>query len=162
IKPANLMIARSPGSPGEEDNRPVAPRSDLATALLLAPGAVVKILDMGLARVEHSLDGPDSLTTLTRAGTFMGTPDYMAPEQWEDARQIDGRAELYSLGCTFYFLLTGRVPFPGGTLIQKLDKHRSMPPVPVDRLRPELPRQIAGVVHKLLAKRPSERFQTPA
>src|SRR5262249_48742896 len=87
---------------------------------------------------------------------------YMAPEQWEDAHTIDIRADLYSLGCTFYLLLSGQVPFPGGTLIQKLDRHRSQAPVPVERLRPEVPSVVAPGVARLMAKRPADRFQSPA
>jgi serine/threonine protein kinase len=84
----------------------------------------VKILDMGLARVTSAGEQHESWSTLTVAGTFMGTPDFMAPEQWENPHTTDIRADVYSLGCTLYYCLAGRVPFPGGTLIQKLDKHR--------------------------------------
>jgi serine/threonine protein kinase len=158
IKPANLMVTR-PSRAGEE---PTPSRSGLSAALLLAPGAVVKVLDMGLARVHQVSEYDDSLTTLTRAGTFMGTPDYMAPEQWEDAHSADIRADLYSLGCTLYFLLTAEVPFPGGTLVQKLDRHRKETPVPVERLRPDVPPGLAAVVRRLLAKDPAERYRSPA
>jgi WD40 repeat protein len=159
IKPANLMVTRPP-RPGEE---PAADRrSSLSPALLLAPGGVVKILDMGLARVHQLSEYDDSFTTLTRAGTFMGTPDYTAPEQWEDAHTADIRADLYSLGCTLYFLLTGEVPFPGGTLVQKLDRHRSKQPTPIERLRPDVPPGLAAVMARLMAKDPAERYRTPA
>jgi WD40 repeat protein/serine/threonine protein kinase len=156
IKPANLMVTA-----GEE---PVTDTSKnaLFDCYLAAPGAVVKVLDMGLARVTSSGEQPESWSTLTVAGTFMGTPDFMAPEQWENPHTTDIRADLYGLGCSLYFFLTGQVPFPGGTLIQKLDKHRSLAPVPAEGLRPELPPQLAAVLHRLMAKRPAERFQTPA
>jgi WD40 repeat protein/tRNA A-37 threonylcarbamoyl transferase component Bud32 len=151
IKPSNLMVA--PATPGQTDPSP---------ATLLSARAVVKILDLGLARIQPSAELAESVTTLTRAGTLMGTPDFMAPEQWEDAHASDIRADLYSLGCTLYYLLTGQVPFPGGTLIQKLDRHRSQPAVPVERLRIDVSPLLAQVVARLLAKRPSERYQTPA
>ena len=69
----------------------------------------------------------------------MGTPDYIAPEQAMDSHDVDIRADLYSLGCTLYFLLTGKVPFPGGEAMQKLLQHRLDEPVPVEQLRPDVP-----------------------
>jgi tRNA A-37 threonylcarbamoyl transferase component Bud32 len=148
IKPANLMVTGSdPGRPGALGYR----------------GAVVKVLDMGVARL-HALSGTQEelLSTLTQDGAMLGTPDYIAPEQLENAHEADIRADLYSLGCTFHYLLTGQVPFPGGTLIQKLDKQRWAPPPPVDQLRPEVPPGVAAVVRKLMAKKPEDRYQTPA
>ena len=110
-------------------------------------GALVKLLDMGVARLYQSGDFHDeSLSTLTRDGSVIGTPDYVAPEQLEDPHKADIRADLYSLGCTFYFLLSGQVPFPGGTLIQKLDKQRWGTPVSADQLRPEVPSAVAMVL----------------
>ncbi len=151
IKPSNLMI--------------VAPNSGTpqpGQRLALPPRPLVKILDMGVARLYQLRDlGEDSLTTLTRDGAVLGTPDYIAPEQLEDPHKADIRADLYSLGCTFYFLLSGRVPFPGGTLIQKLDRQRWETPPSVDQLRPEVPAAVASVVRKLMAKHPDDRFRTP-
>ena len=92
----------------------------------------------------------------------MGTPDYIAPEQARDSHTADIRADLYSLGCTLYFLLTGRAPFPGGSLTEKLLKHQMDEPRPVEELRPETPPAVAAVVRKLMAKRPGDRYQTPA
>jgi formylglycine-generating enzyme required for sulfatase activity/tRNA A-37 threonylcarbamoyl transferase component Bud32 len=126
--------------------------------LLLTREGVVKILDMGLARFSTS---EESLSTLTQEGTVMGTLDYMAPEQAMDSHHVDTRADLYSLGCTFHFLLCGSVPFPGGTAMEKLWKHREQPPRPVEELRPETPRALAAVIRRLLAKRPEDRYQTP-
>ena len=74
----------------------------------------------------------ESLSTLTQGGSVIGTADYIAPEQLEDPHGADIRADLYSLGCTFYFLLTGQVPFPGGSLISKLDKQRWHDPTPLE------------------------------
>jgi serine/threonine-protein kinase len=129
--------------------------------LLTAKGDVVKILDMGLARVQQPA-GEESGTTLTHEGAVMGTPDYIAPEQARSARGVDIRADLYSLGCTLYFLLTGRVPFPGGTLAQKLLSHQLDEPRPVEELRPETPPAVTAVLRQLMAKRPEDRYQTPA
>jgi serine/threonine protein kinase len=151
IKPANLMITAPAVRPGQTGG-----------VSWPAPAAQVKILDMGVARLyQLSQHGEESLTTLTQDGAVLGTPDYVAPEQLEDAHRADIRADLYSLGCTFYFLLTGQVPFPGGTLIQKLDKQRWQTPVSVDQVRPDVPPAVAAVVRKLLAKRAADRYQTP-
>jgi tRNA A-37 threonylcarbamoyl transferase component Bud32 len=142
IKPSNVM-AVMPGS-------------------RLPPRPLVKLLDMGVARIYQARDFLDeSITTLTRDGSVIGTPDYVAPEQLENPHGADIRADLYSLGCTFYFLLSGRVPFPGGTLIQKLDRQRWEHPPSVDQLRTEVPAAVAAVVRRLMAKHPDDRYRTP-
>src|SRR5262249_38279790 len=92
----------------------------------------------------------------------LGTPDYGAPEQARQAHTVDIRADLYSLGCTWYFLLTGEPPFPGGTSAEKLIKHQLDEPQPIEQLRRDVPPGVAGVIRRLLAKRPEDRFQTPA
>ena len=129
--------------------------------LLLTTGDVVKILDMGLARLNRASDD-DASGTMTREGAVMGTLDYISPEQAMDSHEVDIRADLYSLGCTLYFLLTGKPPFPGGEALQKLLKHRLHEPVPVEQLRPDTPPGVAAVVRRLMAKRPEDRYQTPA
>jgi WD40 repeat protein/tRNA A-37 threonylcarbamoyl transferase component Bud32 len=127
--------------------------------LMLTPDGVVKILDFGLARfVSES----GSEAALTQSGTLMGTADYIAPEQTLDARQADIRADIYSLGCTLYFLLTGQPPFPGGSLGQKLLRHQQAEPITVQQLRAGVPGELARVLGKMLAKRPQDRYQTPA
>ncbi|HEV3258850.1 MAG TPA: serine/threonine-protein kinase [Gemmataceae bacterium] len=128
--------------------------------LLLSRGAVVKILDMGLALL-HQGDSDDSSTSMTATGCVIGTADYIAPEQARDSHTADIRADLYSLGCSLYHLLTGRVPFPRGTVTEKLLQHNMDEPQPVEQLRPEVPLPVAAVVRKLMAKRPEDRYQTP-
>jgi serine/threonine-protein kinase len=124
---------------------------------------VIKVLDMGLARVERPGDGDHSVSsTLAQEGTMMGTPDYIAPEQALDPHQVDIRADVYSLGCTLYYLLTGRPPFVGGTLTQKLLWHQQAEPQAVEDRRAGVPAGLAGVLRKMLAKRPEERYQTSA
>src|SRR5262249_27330302 len=147
VKPSNLLIARP------ETTR----RGDAQRRGGFSHG-LVKILDMGLARMETLLE---SKASLTREGAMMGTPDYVAPEQARDASSADIRADLYSLGGTFYFLLTGRVPFPEGTMIEKLLKHQQEEPTPIEELRPETPAEVVAVIRKLMAKLPKERYQTP-
>src|SRR5262249_19628254 len=120
-----------------------------------------KILDMGLARLGLP-DEQKAADQLTHDHVVLGTPDYMAPEQGQDSHTVDIRADIYSLGCTLYQLLTGRVPFPGGTLLQKLDKHRGQEPEPVERQRSEVGPELAAVLRRMMAKRPEDRFQTPA
>jgi WD40 repeat protein/tRNA A-37 threonylcarbamoyl transferase component Bud32 len=139
IKPGNLFLAfRADGSP------------------------LIKVLDMGLARLSSALEAGSDTDMLTAEGAVMGTPDYIAPEQAINSRTVDIRADIYSLGCTLYFLLTGRPPFPGGSLAEKLLKHQQSQPRPVEQLRPEVPAALAGVLRKLMAKRSADRYQTPA
>jgi hypothetical protein len=120
--------------------------------------AVVKILDFGLAKAtqEGPIDGG-----LTREGQMLGTPDYIAPEQSLNAQKADIRADIYSLGCTFYCLLTGRPPFTGKSLFQILQAHHSTDATPLNVARPEVPAELAALVAKMMAKEPSHRFQTP-
>jgi uncharacterized protein (TIGR03067 family) len=125
--------------------------------LMRAADGTVKVLDFGLAVLGDGA-GPG----LTGGGVVVGTPDYIAPEQAEDSHAADVRSDIYSLGCTLYHLLTGRVPFPDDSVLRKLDGHRRDEPAPVRRLRPEAPPALAAVVAKMMAKRPDQRYQTPA
>jgi serine/threonine protein kinase len=130
--------------------------------LMLQAGGTIKLLDLGLALlhgplVDGSVSGP-----LTVAGKVIGTVDFLAPEQARDASSVDIRADLYSLGCTFYYLLTGQPPFAGATTTNKIYKHALEEPEPVQRLRPEVSQPVSAVIRRLLAKRPEDRFQTPA
>jgi serine/threonine-protein kinase len=157
IKPSNLMVA----FPVSARHEPHDGNSSGDPPLPLEQG-IVKILDMGVARLQHLHDPPEeTITTLTQSGTVLGTPDYVAPEQLENPHSADIRADLYSLGCTAYELLCGKVPFSGGTLIQKLDRQRWEVPPSVEQLRPEVPAEVSAVVRRLMAKSPDDRFQTP-
>jgi tRNA A-37 threonylcarbamoyl transferase component Bud32 len=129
--------------------------------LLLTPGGVVKVLDMGLARINSGETG-DGSSTMTRDGTVVGTVDYMAPEQAMNSHAVDGRTDLYSLGCSLYFLLAGRGPFPGGTAMEKLVKHRFEEPEAIELLRPGVPPAVAAVVRTLMGKRPEDRYPSAA
>ncbi len=123
--------------------------------LMVTPKGQVKVLDFGLARLRSGGRG------LTEMGSFMGTPEYVSPEQAADARTADTRADLYSLGCTLYFLLTGRPPFPEDTAVKVILAHVEKQAPPVQALRPEVPAELSAVVARLLAKDPAQRFQTP-
>ncbi|HLW68620.1 MAG TPA: hypothetical protein VKS79_25095, partial [Gemmataceae bacterium] len=118
--------------------------------------------DMGLARLGHLPDADTATGGLTQEGAIMGTPDYLSPEQAEETHSVDIRSDLYSLGCTFYHFLTGQVPFPGGKTLDKLFRHRFEEPIALEQFRSDIPPEVAGVVRKLMAKNPCDRFQTPA
>jgi serine/threonine-protein kinase len=143
-------------------HRDVKPANLLLVPADLSRTGTIKILDMGLARVGPGEGAEELSSAVTQEGTVMGTPDYIAPEQALESHTVDVRADLYSLGCTFYFLLTGRVPFPGGNFLKKINRHQFEVPPAVEGLRPAVPPALAGVVRKLMAKRPEDRFQTPA
>jgi serine/threonine protein kinase len=126
--------------------------------ILVDRHGTVKVLDMGLARFFH--DEEDILTRKFDA-KILGTADYLAPEQALDSHSVDVRADIYGLGATFYFLLTGSPPFPEGTPAQKILAHRLRTPRPVRELRPEVPAELAAVLEKMMAKDPGQRYQTP-
>ncbi len=119
--------------------------------LMVAPRSVVKVLDFGLARLRSERKGKPGLT---QADAFMGTPEYVAPEQATDARTADTRADIYSLGCTLYSLLTGRPPFVEDTLVKLVLAHIEKEPQPLHELRPDVPPELSAVVAKMLAKDP--------
>jgi serine/threonine protein kinase len=127
-----------------------------------SPGDSIKILDLGLARLREDEGEGGQADRLTRLGVVMGTVDYISPEQALNSRSADIRSDLYSLGCTFYFLLTGQVPFPTEEPMAKLIAHSCEIAVPVGQLRVEAPPPVCAIVAKLMAKHPDERYQTPA
>jgi serine/threonine protein kinase len=165
VKPSNLMVTVRASAEGQ------------------APEAVgvVKILDLGLARLVGPADGEQG-PALTKLSTVLGTPDYISPEQARDSRRVDIRSDLYSLGCSFYHLLAGQPPFPGGSPVDKLLKHCAEEPPPVEEVRcrrltevrgaagqpppadadVEVPPEVVAVLQRLMAKEPEERYQTPA
>jgi serine/threonine-protein kinase len=128
--------------------------------MLTSDKTTVKILDLGLARmVGENAAALYGSTQLTQAGAIIGSLDFMAPEQAVDPRQVDARADLYSIGCTFYYLLTGRVPFPLGSPAEKIARHKNETPRSVEELRPEVPACIGDIVRKLMAKYRRDRYQ---
>jgi serine/threonine protein kinase len=131
--------------------------------LLITPQDRVKILDMGLARLfgEGSSETAGQIS-LTQTGAIVGTVDYVAPEQAKDSRFADIRSDIYSLGCTFYQCLTGQVPFPRGTIIERLLAHREDEPAPIASLAADVPVGLIQIVRQMMAKRPEDRFQRPA
>jgi serine/threonine protein kinase len=126
--------------------------------ILVDRNGIVKVLDMGLARFFH--DEEDQLTKKFDENV-LGTADYLAPEQALDSHTVDIRADIYSLGATFYYVLTGRTPFSEGSVAQKLIWHQTRAPRPVRSIRPDVPESVVAIVEKMMAKSPDDRFQTP-
>lgn len=162
IKPANLLVAQDTGSTRSRANTKFR-------------WGMVKILDLGLARRSDPREA-----SLTMHGSVMGTPDFIAPEQALNPHTCDSRADLYSLGCTLYYLIGGRIPFPRGGVTEKLLNHQMHEPEPlavvrrarlmqeavktgkrIDESFYEIPEAVDAVVRKLMAKKPEYRFQTP-
>jgi Leucine-rich repeat (LRR) protein len=162
IKPHNLMLAADGGLTVLSEQAPAKPQA----ARQAPDGAVVKILDFGLARLSRAGDGPATDTVpagpLTGAGAVMGTADYIAPEQAADPRGTDGRADLYSLGCTLFHLLTGRPPFPEGSVSEKLHHHAVTPLPSLAAPRPDVPPGLPAVLARLTAKAPADRYASAA
>jgi hypothetical protein len=124
--------------------------------ILLTRQGVVKVLDLGLARFSGGR--ADNLTQETANDAVLGTVDYMAPEQAAGDSAVGPGADVYSLGCTLYFLLAGQPPYPTGTAAHKLIWHQTAAPAPVGSVAPGIPDGLAAVVHKMLAKRPADRY----
>ncbi len=127
--------------------------------LLVDRSGTVKLLDLGLARIFH--ETTDDLTTGRDAKTLLGTVDYLAPEQALNSHDVNIRADIYGLGATFYYILTGKGLFEEGTVAQKLSWHLHRPPVPISDARPDVPVGLIQVIERMLAKRPEDRYQTP-
>ncbi|MDP6466997.1 MAG: serine/threonine-protein kinase, partial [Pirellulaceae bacterium] len=133
-----LQVAEALDHASERD---VVHRDIKPSNVLVMPDGRAKLVDMGLARLHH-VDSPAN--DLTATGVTLGTFDYISPEQARDPRCADVRSDLYSLGCTLYYMLTGMPPFPEGTVLQKLLSHSSDPPPDPRELRPEIPDEIAA------------------
>lgn len=125
--------------------------------LMLTSRGVVKVMDFGLARLAHT---EVSGAGLTGENVLMGTADYIAPEQAEDAHRADIRADIYSLGCSLYHLLAGKPPFEGGTVVQKIMAHANSA-VRLAALPKSVPEDLRAILAKMLAKNPAQRYQTP-
>jgi serine/threonine-protein kinase len=151
-----LQIARALDHASQRDviHRDIKPSNVLITA-----EGQAKLVDMGLARL-HQVEHPDN--DLTASGVTLGTFDYISPEQARDPRSADVRSDLYSLGCSLFFMLVGKPPFPHGTVLQKLLQHQGDEPPDPRSFRSDLPDDLVRILRKLLAKNPTQRHQTPA
>ncbi|MAX36142.1 FHA domain-containing serine/threonine-protein kinase [Gimesia sp.] len=127
--------------------------------LIIDSDGYVKVLDFGLALLKDHPEAEFSLAMIFGHGC-VGTPEYIAPEQSKDGQSADARTDIYSLGCTMYFLLTGKLPFPTGTASQKIQAHREQSPKPISEIAPKVPAEVVAIVEKMMAKQPADRFQT--
>jgi serine/threonine-protein kinase len=140
-------------------SRGVVHRDIKPSNIIVTPLGRAKLVDMGLARrFERGASVDDGLT---QSGMTLGTFDYISPEQARDPRDVDIRSDLYSLGCTLFHMLTGRPPFPEGTVLQKLLQHQAEPPPDVRSLNPTVPADLAAIVAKLMAKDRDRRYLSP-
>jgi len=132
--------------------------------LMLTTHGTVKILDFGLAALSERF-GPDTGTVETRSdltthGTIMGTPDYISPEQAADARQVDSRSDIYSLGATLYFLLAGHPPFAADSVTEVLAGHADSDPPQIQNSRSDIPLSLQNIIARMMSKNPADRFQS--
>ena len=134
-------------------HRDITPRN-----LMLTGDGRVKVLDFGLAYFVSEAKTVDRHAVPRQ---LLGSIDYMAPEQAADPHSADIRADVYSLGCTLYFLLTGQPPFPQGTVSEKIESHAKQPPPAVSDIRRDVPPELSQVLGRMLAKSPADRYQTP-
>ncbi|MGV3484326.1 MAG: serine/threonine protein kinase [Planctomycetaceae bacterium] len=156
---AAQLLAQAADGLAHAHQRGVIHRDVKPANLLLDNDGRVRLLDMGLALV--AAQDNESLT-VAHNENVLGTADYLAPEQALNSHKVDHRADIYGLGCTLYYLLTGRPPFPEGTLAQRIAKHQSEMPTPIKKLRPDCPGEIEGICVKMIQKDPQYRYQSAA
>ncbi len=139
-------------------NQGVIHRDLKPSNIMITPSGNAKVLDLGLALIEGEVH--HDARVVGGKGYVVGSMDYIAPEQTKDPVGVDGRADVYGMGCTLYFALTGQPPFPGGTAKEKMKKHREVPPPPLRQFVPGLPDGFTAVVEKMMAKKRSKRYPT--
>lgn len=127
--------------------------------LLIGSDGTAKLLDFGLARISGSAKDEFSLAMIF-GHDCLGTPDYISPEQAIDSNKVDETADIYSLGCTMYVALTGRVPFPVKSSRQKIEGHQTGTPKPITEIRSDVPPEVLAIIAKMMAKQPADRFQS--
>lgn len=140
-------------------DRSVVHRDIKPSNVLITNDGQAKLVDMGLARSQHI---QSTANDLTATGVTLGTFDYISPEQAKDPRSADTRSDIYSLGCSLYFMLTGRPPFPEGTMLQKLLNHSSESPPDPTEIRNDVPTELTRMLARMLAKNPEHRYQQPS
>jgi len=152
----NYALQVAHGLKHAHENR-MAHRDIKPSNLMCSPKGAIKILDFGLARILDTEDSPG----LTTTGVMMGTADYIAPEQARDAKSADIRSDLYSLGCTMFYMLAGRPPFEAETKVDKVLAHCTHPLPDITSVRDDIPDAVIAIMEKLTAKSPEQRFQSP-
>ena len=167
IKPVNLFLTHANVAAPQTTSLFATKREsggarEPASKMTMQMKPLIKILDWGLA----SLRSPHGLTNeqVFEGGSkgIIGTADYLSPEQANNANAVDIRGDIYSLGCSLYYLLTGQAPFPDGSLMHKIMQHQTAEPKPIDSFRSDVPIGVVALVKRMMAKSPDERFQTPA
>ncbi len=156
IDDAVFATCQLAGAIGHAAERGIVHRDIKPSNVVINLQEQIKLVDMGLARSENVELSED----MTASGVTLGTFDYISPEQALDPRDADVRSDIYSLGCTMYFMLTSRPPYPGGTMLQKLLSHGNAPPPDPRVLRSDISDDLAMVLEKMLAKSPADRYQT--
>jgi len=138
-------------------SRGVVHRDIKPSNIIITPTGRAKLVDMGLARrIGRTEEG-----ALTQSGVTLGTFDYISPEQALEPREADTRSDIYSLGCTFYHMITGHAPVPEGTAAKKLHHHQHVAPLDPRELNPQVPDEVAAILARMMAKDPRARYQTP-
>ncbi len=138
--------------------------------LMISSDGLVKVADLGLVKTPAMDEDSDTASdrsamlasanaSVTGVGSTMGTPAYMSPEQADDATSVDHRADIYSLGCTFYALLTGTPPFQGASAVEVVSKHRTEPLQRPESIVSSVPKALGDIVERMTAKSPADRFQ---
>ncbi|MEM6470343.1 MAG: serine/threonine-protein kinase [Planctomycetota bacterium] len=140
------------------DQRGIVHRDIKPSNVLVSDDGSIKLVDMGLARSDNLDLGEE----MTASGVTLGTFDYISPEQAFDPRDADIRSDIYSLGCTLFFMLTGQPPYTGGTMLQKLISHGKTPPPDPREQRPDLPDELVAVMNRMMAKDANSRYQNAA
>jgi serine/threonine protein kinase len=158
LPPADVIYFASQAADGlaHAHARGVIHRDIKPSNLLLTEGKKLKILDFGLGTL---LEPEDQSSALTSAGMAVGTPDYISPEQARVVK-LDGRSDLYSLGCTIYHLLSGKLPFKGESSMDCIVGRITGKPVPITEVKPGLPPRLIQTIEKLMATSPDDRYQT--
>ena len=159
IEEAINYVAQAAEGLAHAHERDLVHRDIKPANLLKTDQGDIKILDLGLALVSQ--DESESLTVLHNE-KVMGTADYLSPEQAVNSHDVDSRADIYSLGCTLYYLLVGHPPFPKGSLAQRIPMHQSKEPVDIREGRPDCPDSLAHVCQKMMKKNPEQRYQNCA
>lgn len=167
IKPVNLFLTQVPLEIRRAADSLFATRREQASPASMAKDTLltrplIKILDWGLASLRTPKGSGQDDASAEVAKSIVGTADYLSPEQARNANAVDIRGDIYSLGCSLYYLLTGQAPFPEGTLMQKIMQHQTAEPKPIADFRDDVPADVCAIVQRMMAKDPNDRFQTPA